>query len=122
MVCTDEGRPFQYRIMSNRSKYRSNPKSIYRRKIMYKFPKSIFAFLALAALAVPAHSVTIDTEQTFDTSPAWGENVFITETGKVTLGQDVLIGQTANITIDIATGGSLTSNNTKTGNHDANNS
>ncbi|MBR0190995.1 MAG: autotransporter-associated beta strand repeat-containing protein [Thermoguttaceae bacterium] len=89
---------------------------------MLKFTKSFFAFLALAALAVPAYSVTIDTEQTFDTSPAWGENVFITETGKVTLGQDVLIGQTTNITIDIATGGSLTSNNTKTGNHDANNS
>lgn len=86
------------------------------------FTKSFAAFLVLAVFSFPAYSITIDTEQTLETSPAWGENVFITETGKVTLGQDVLIGQTTNITIDIATGGSLTSNNTKTGNHDANNS
>ncbi|MCR5163118.1 MAG: hypothetical protein K6C40_03775, partial [Thermoguttaceae bacterium] len=67
--------------------------------------KSFAAFLVLAVFSFPAYSITIDTEQTLETSPAWGENVFITETGKVTLGQDVLIGQTTNITIDIATGG-----------------
>ena len=89
---------------------------------MFKFTKTLAFLLALAGLSLPAYAVTYDTETTFDTSPAWSENVSITGTGKVILGADVLIGQTKNITIDIATGGSLTSNNTKTGNHDANNS
>lgn len=89
---------------------------------MFKLPQSFFAFLALAALSVPAYSLTIDTAQTFDTSPAWNEDVSITGTGSVVLGSDVLIGQTTNITIDIASGGSLTSNNTKTGNHGTDNS
>jgi len=82
----------------------------------------LLKFLALLALTTPLSALTIDTEQTYTASPAWSENVSITGTGKAILGQNVLIGQTTNITIDIASGGSLTLNSTLTDNHGAGNS
>ncbi|MBO5436044.1 MAG: hypothetical protein J6A23_00120 [Thermoguttaceae bacterium] len=76
-------------------------------------------FLAASA-ANSAFGVTYDTNTTFSTAPAWGENVTINSGATVTLGQNVLIGQTKDITIDL--NGTLVMNSAKTDNHGAGNS
>lgn len=95
----------------------------------YKFMKKSVKFraaalgasLLMAFSAVnSASGVTYDADTTLTSSPAWGENVQINSGVTVTLGANVLPGQTADITVNID--GTLSLNNTNTGNHDSNNS
>ncbi|MDO4628572.1 MAG: autotransporter-associated beta strand repeat-containing protein [Planctomycetia bacterium] len=67
-----------------------------------------------------ANAVVYDMDTKLETSPTWSDDVTINSGVAVTLGENVLPGQTASVTVDIL--GSLTLNSTRTGNHDANNS
>ena len=74
-------------------------------------------------MAVPAFvqaDITYDTDTTISATPAWGENVNINPDVTVTMNNNILIGQTTNITVNID--GALSFTGDKTGNHDANNS
>ncbi|MDO4857234.1 MAG: autotransporter-associated beta strand repeat-containing protein [Thermoguttaceae bacterium] len=89
---------------------------------MRKITRSFLLLLVLATLTVQARAdITINDVQQFSAAPAWSDNVNITSTGQAILANNVLIGQTKDITINIASGGVLSMSSTITDNHGVNN-
>ncbi|MBQ9454460.1 MAG: hypothetical protein IJU53_02175, partial [Thermoguttaceae bacterium] len=89
---------------------------------MRKITRSFLLLLVLATLTVQARAdITINDVQQFPAAPAWSDNVNITSTGQAILANNVLIGQTKDITINIASGGVLSMSSTITDNHGVNN-
>ena len=98
------------------------PDFLYPRNVMRKITRSFLLLLVLATLTVQARAdITINDVQQFPAAPAWSDNVNITSTGQAILANNVLIGQTKDITINIASGGVLSMSSTITDNHGVNN-
>jgi len=80
-------------------------------------PQLIILFAFVASVS----ALEITETKNYATAPSWSEDVSITSTGQAILADNVLIGQTKDITINIDSGGVLSMSNSKTDSHGAGN-